>query len=265
MKANYDKKDIKIYRLADLGSPIYPLTITRAVIWYATYFAPLWKRDNAYNMQNQFTCTITYFYIICGIVCKWEGRLSSLLYILQVKQHCHVSTTLRGNVNRFLLQIFVGLGHFHNRREVKWYHFCKKYRVLFSEIEPTFKAKLLVQQYLLFYSRTLRVNFGHNCPLCKFSPETLYHFLTEWSALCGARRFHLVRLFNDIITADIRIPTEEINVVKLILDPSHFAPIPTPRHSQGYHKRPVLRYIKIGAHCWAAHHAIDILMRVTSY
>ena len=95
-----------------------------------------------------------------------------------------------------------------------------------TAVKATTKAKMLVQRYPLFYSRTSGVHYGHPCPLCNGGPETLAHFLIMCPVLDGARKMHenkLVRLMN---AAGLPIPHDENGMVKLILDPSHFAPGP---------------------------------------
>ena len=87
-------------------------------------------------------------------------------------------------------------------------------------LKATTKAKLLVQRYPLFYSRTSGVNYGRNCPLCKSEPETLAHFLLDCQELSSVRKPHINKL--------LRVPdveqhtTQADKFVKLILDPSHF-------------------------------------------
>ena len=88
------------------------------------------------------------------------------------------------------------------------------------------KAKLLVQRYPLFYSRTSGVHYGHPCPLCKSGPETLAYFLILCPELDGARKVHEGKLVRLMAAARIPLPTDETGLVKLILDPSHFIPGP---------------------------------------
>ena len=53
------------------------------------------------------------------------------------------------------------------------------------------KAKLLVQHYLLFYSRTAGANYGRPCPLCKLEAESMKHFLLDCKSLEDTRGRHM--------------------------------------------------------------------------
>lgn len=93
-----------------------------------------------------------------------------------------------------------------------------------SVLKASTKAKLLVQRYPLFYSRTAGVNYGHLCPLCKSDPETLSHFLMDCPVLSHVRRPHMENLRKQTSAAGIEIPPDLESMVKYVLDPTHFAP-----------------------------------------
>ena len=92
--------------------------------------------------------------------------------------------------------------------------------------KATIKTKLLVQRYPLFYSRTSGTNYGYNCPLCKASPEPMAHFLLHCPALSCTRQPYLSKLEGVVRAAGCMLPTEEAELVELILDPSHFVMSP---------------------------------------
>ena len=89
------------------------------------------------------------------------------------------------------------------------------------------KAKLLTQRYPLFYSRTSGTNYGHKCPVCKCEEETLKHFLLSCEPLSTARNKHMSRLNSLIAEHAIVVPHGDEAAIKLILDPSHYAPAKT--------------------------------------
>ena len=87
-------------------------------------------------------------------------------------------------------------------------------------IKATTKAKLLVQRYPLYYSRTSGNNYGRNCPLCKEMPETLGHFLFHCPTLADTRRPHMDKLLTILENFNIRPPESEEEAVLFVLDPS---------------------------------------------
>ena len=81
------------------------------------------------------------------------------------------------------------------------------------------KAKLLVQRYPLYYSRTAGVNYGQLCPLCHNAEETMEHFLETCPALQQERVAYTSRIHVELSALHIHIPTG-VKMCQVILDPS---------------------------------------------
>ena len=92
-------------------------------------------------------------------------------------------------------------------------------------VKATTKAKMLVQRYPLFYSRTAGVNYGRVCPLCSGQQETMAHFLLSCPELEKERRPHKRRFEAALLEAQLQPPAEEDLYTASVLDPSHCCPV----------------------------------------
>ncbi len=89
-------------------------------------------------------------------------------------------------------------------------------------IKATTKAKLLVQRYPLYYSRTSGTHYGEKCPLCKTTEETLVHFIFLCQELEQVRTPQMQHLCSVLTKFQLQMPTN-ISVdqaVQFVLDPS---------------------------------------------
>ena len=80
--------------------------------------------------------------------------------------------------------------------------------------------KLLTHRYPLYYSWTVGVHYGHNCPLCRAAPEMLAHFLLACPVLASVRQPHLLKLQTVIVDDCFHPPITDEELVGTIMDPS---------------------------------------------
>ena len=90
-----------------------------------------------------------------------------------------------------------------------------------TTLKANTKAKLLVQRYPLYYSRTAGTNYGKPCPLCKYHEESIEHFILDCHVLEEARSPLLRKIQELLVSMNIQPPDD---MVKFILDPSHHVP-----------------------------------------
>jgi hypothetical protein len=118
------------------------------------------------------------------------------------------------------------------------------------------KAKLLVQRYPLYSSRTSGRNFGHDCPLCSTGEESMAHFLLHCPKLQKARLPYTTALNKLSLEHGIDITSMDDDVLcRIILDSSD-TPYPTA-------KIPVLCNITRDL-CFKLHHNRSVLMNTGS-
>jgi hypothetical protein len=121
-------------------------------------------------------------------------------------------------------------------------------------VKATTKAKLLLQRYPLYNSKTSGVNYGKPCPLCNSCLETLEHFLMSCPALDSVRRQPMQKITSILAEARLPIPTEEAHMVRLLLDPSWICPDGAPDALNG------LLEATTRDLCFALHHRRSILL-----